>query len=86
MDYQLLEQLIGLPRIQIDKVHQTADEIHIWIRVRPGQHRCPHCGRCFGKISEFSEMKVRDLSVFGKTCYLIIRKGRLHCPWSSGGK
>ena len=85
MDYKLLEQLIGLPRIQIDKVYQTEDEIHIWIRVVPGQHRCPHCGRCFGKISEFSEMKVRDLSVFGKTCYLIIRKGRLHCPCSFRG-
>ena len=30
-------------------------------------------------------MKIRDLSVFGKTCYLIIRKGRLHCPCSFRG-
>jgi transposase len=37
------------------------------------------------KVSEITEMKVRDLSIFGKTCYLIIQKGRLHCPCSFRG-
>lgn len=85
MDYRLLEQLLGLSRIRVNQVQQTEDEILIWVSIRPGQHRCPRCGRCFDKISEFTEMKVRDLSVFGKTCYLIIRKGRLHCPCSFRG-
>jgi len=82
MDYKLLEQLLDLPRIEVDDFHQTEDEIFITISIRYAQHRCPKCGRAFATVSEIIEQKVRDLPVFGKSCYLLIRKGRLHCPCS----
>ncbi len=85
MDYSLLEQLLGLPRIKVDRVEQTEEQIIILVSIASGQHRCPRCGRQFAKVSEPTEVKVRDLPVFGKTCYLIIGKGRLHCPCSFRG-
>jgi len=85
MDFELIEQLLGLPRIQIDQIRQTESDVLIWVSIKPGQHRCPRCGRQFENISEKTEMKVRDNSVFGKTCYLIICKSRLHCPCSFRG-
>ena len=85
MDYKLIEQLLNIPRTQVDRINQTKSEILIWVSIKPGQHRCPSCGRQFENISEITEMKVKDLSVFGKKCYLIICKGRLHCPCSFRG-
>ncbi|MFQ5641785.1 MAG: ISL3 family transposase [bacterium] len=85
MDYKLLEQLLNLPRIQVDDFQSTEKEIVITVSVRFNEHRCPKCGRAFATASEITEQKVRDLPVFGKTCYLLIRKGRLHCPCSFRG-
>lgn len=85
MDYRLIEQLLDLPRIRISRIVQQQDAILIWVYVPDGQHVCPKCGLVHSKVSETTEMKVRDLSIFGKTCYLIIEKGRLHCPCSFRG-
>lgn len=85
MDFRLLEELLNLPRIRVEGFNQTEHEILITISICPGQHICPKCGRTFTKVSEFIESRVRDLPVFGKTCYLLIRKGRLHCPCSFRG-
>ena len=85
MDYRLLEQLLNLPRIQVDDYRQTENEILITISIRYNEHRCPKCKREFATMSEVTEQRVRDLPVFGKTCYLIVRKGRLQCPCSFRG-
>jgi transposase len=85
MDYQLIEQLLNLPRIKIRNIVQQKDEILIWVYIPNGHHICPKCGQVHFKVSETTEMKVRDLSIFDKTCYLIIEKGRLHCSCSFRG-
>jgi len=85
MDYNLFEQLLGLPRIKISHIEQHDNEILIWIHIPNGNHRCPQCGKYHQTVTEVTEIKVRDLSVFGITCYLIINKGRLHCPCSYRG-
>jgi transposase len=85
MDFSFIEQLLGLSRIRVSDVQQTDDEIIISVYVPEGRHLCPRCGRYHNKVTEITEIKVRDLSVFGKSCYLIIRKGRLHCPCSYRG-
>lgn len=85
MDYQFIEQLLDLPRVRIRNIVYQKDEVHIWIYIPDGQHICPKCGLVHSSVSEVTEIKVRDLSIFGKTCYLIIEKGRLHCPCSFRG-
>jgi len=80
MDYSLIEQLLGLPRIKISHIEQGDNEILICIYVPDGNHRCPQCGKYHQTVTEVTEIKVRDLSIFGKICYLIISKARLHCP------
>lgn len=85
MDYKLLEQLLNLPRIQVDDFRQTDDEILITVSIRYNEHRCAKCGRKFATVNEITEQKVRDLPVFGKNCYLLLRKGRVQCPCSFRG-
>ena len=85
MDFSLIEQLLDLPGIRISRIQQCDDEISIWIHIPDGNHRCPRCKRYHKKVTESTEIKIRDLSICGKNCYLIIRKGRLHCPCSYRG-
>ena len=85
MNYEIIEQLLDLPRVRIKGIEQREEEILIWVYIPDAQHVCPKCGMIHTKVSEITEMKVRDLSIFGKTCYLIIQKGRLHCPCSFRG-
>lgn len=80
MNYRiLLMHLLDLPRIYVDDFKKTLEAVFIYVSVFPGRHICPRCGKQHSKVSEVKEFKVRDLPVFGKPCYLMIRKGRLHC-------
>jgi transposase len=85
MNYEFLEQLLDLPRIRIRRFQMNKDEVYIWIYVPEGKHLCPKCGALHRHVSEITEVKVRDLSIFDKSCYLIIQKGRLHCRCSFRG-
>jgi len=85
MDLYLLEQLLNLPQVRVSRYQFLNDEVIIWVYIPEGQHRCPKCGRYHHHVTEQVEVKVRDLSVFGKKCYLIIQKGRLHCSCSYRG-
>ena len=85
MDLETIKELLNLPEIEVSKVRQTPEEVLIWVHIPDGRHRCPRCGRLHAKVTEVREIKVRDLSIFGKTCYLIVSKGRLHCPCSYRG-
>ena len=85
MDIETVKELLNLPQVEVTKVRQTPEEILIWVHIPDGRHRCPRCGRFHTKVTEVREVRVRDLSIFGKPCYLIVSKGRLHCPCSYRG-
>ncbi len=42
MDYSLIEQLLGFPRIKISHIEQGDNEILVWIYIPDGNHRCPN--------------------------------------------
>jgi len=85
MDLSFIEQLLDLPQIRVRDVKILDNEIQIWIYIPDHQHVCPRCDRQHKKVTETTEVKIRDLSIAGKTCYLIVQKGRLHCPCSYRG-
>lgn len=85
MDYETIEKLLQLPRIKVTGAEFGEKEITIHVTIPEGRHKCPKCGRLYKRASELTEVKVRDLSICGKDCYLVIRKGRLHCPCSYRG-
>ena len=85
MDLKTVQDLLSLPRIEVVKFSQSEHEVLIWVRIPDGRHRCPRCGRLSQSVAETREFKVRDLPISGKDCYLIIQKGRLHCPCSYRG-
>lgn len=85
MDYSLIEQLLDLPRVRITRIEQKDQTFLIYIYIPEGNHICPQCGKYHQKVTETIQVKVRDLSIFDKECYLIIQKGRLHCSCSYRG-
>jgi transposase len=85
MDFKLIEQLLNLPRVHVSRIDFGEDEICIWLNISSSQHKCPRCGKFTSTVTEERIVKVRDLPIFGKRCYLQIRKGRLHCECSYRG-
>lgn len=85
MDLKTIEKLLELPRIKVTGAEIGDEEVVIYVEIPKGNHRCPKCGSCSRGISEETRVRVRDLPIFGKDCYLVIKKGRLHCPCSYRG-
>lgn len=85
MDLETIEKLLQLPRIKVTAAEIGKEEIVIHVSIPEGHHRCPKCGSYSKGVSEDTTVRVRDLSIFGKDCYLVIKKGRLHCPCSYRG-
>jgi transposase len=85
MDLELIKKLLNLPRVKVKDIIFSEKEILVHIYIPPGNHRCPQCGKYHSKITEKTEIKVRDLSIFDKDCYLIIEKGRVNCSCSFRG-
>ena len=65
MDLALIEKLLDLPRVKVNDISITNEEILVHIFIPPGNHRCPQCSKYHSKVTERTEIKVRDLSIFG---------------------
>ena len=63
MELELIEKLLDLPRIKVNDIIISNEEILVHIFIPPGNHRCPQCGRYHSKITEKTEIKV-DNSLF----------------------
>lgn len=85
MELELIEKLLDLPCVKIKDLSLSTEEILLHIYIPQGNHRCPQCGKYHLKVTGKTEIKVRDLSIFGKDCYLIIEKGRMNCSCSFRG-
>lgn len=85
MGLELIEKLLDQPRIRVKDIIFANQEILVHVYIPLGNHRCPQCGKYHSKVTEKTEIKVRDLSIFGKDCYLIIEKGRVNCSCSFRG-
>lgn len=85
MEFELIERLLDLPRIKIKEVSYSNAEILVYVYIPMGNHHCPKCGKYHSKTTGKTQIKVRDLSIFGKDCYLIIEKSRVNCSCSFRG-
>ena len=50
MNYEIMQQLLDLPRVRIKDIEQREKEILIWVYIPDGQHVCPGCGMIHTKL------------------------------------
>ncbi len=85
MDFRAIEQILALPRVRISRMKQTNDKIYLWLYIPEGQHICPQCGQYHHHVEASDEITVRDLSILGKECHLLISRGLINCSCSFKG-
>jgi len=81
MPDQNLTNLLNLPNLEVIGYETTGDEIVI-LEVKP-THKitiCPDCKKPSATLHDYDEPRlIRDLSLFGRKCYLRLRSRRFEC-------
>ncbi len=79
MELKLLTKLLELPGCVVKDIIFQGDEILIAVEVEDFPV-CPKCGQVYIKAPKDSRtQKVEDLSVFGRRCFLLVKKYRIDC-------
>ncbi len=73
------EKLIGLQDIEIEKIEETDNSIHLFCHLKLKPHKCPCCGELTDKIHDYREQVIKDIPAFGKFFYIHLRKKRYRC-------
>lgn len=74
-----IENLIGIKDIIVTSVNQTDFELHISFEMKKANHKCPDCEALTEYIHDYRKQVIKEVSAFGKTTYLHLRKRRYIC-------
>lgn len=73
------EKLIGLQDIEIEKVEEFDNSIHIYCSLKRKPHKCPQCLAKTDRIHDYRWQVVKDIPAFGKKCFIHLKKRRYCC-------
>ena len=76
----ILDEILGLPRLTIERTEVQATEIHLYVKLRTESAICPHCHQECRELHQNSVRVIRDLPLSGRPCYLHVRIRRFWCP------
>jgi transposase len=74
------EKILGLKDAIITKVENINEEVHIFLDMKLEAQVCPHCRHETKRTHDYRIQIVKDLSNFGASVYLHVRKRRYYCP------
>jgi transposase len=74
------EELLGLKDVFVKSVEREENALGIYIGMYQRMHKCPRCGEQTSKVHDYRTQKIKDISAFGETIYLYLRKRRHLCP------
>ena len=74
------EELLGLKDISLKHVERRENKLCIYIEMHKRVHKCPRCGERTSKVHDYREQQIKDISVFGETTVIYLRKRRHVCP------
>ena len=66
------EKLLGLQDVDIEKIEEIDNSIHIHCRLERKMHKCPCCGKSTDKVHDYREQIVKDIPAFGKNIFILI--------------
>lgn len=88
------EKLLGLQDVDIEKVEEIDNSIHINCRLKRKPHKCPCCGNLTDKVHDYREQTIKDIPAFGKHIFIHLNNrllintigyGKFLCNFSNGG-
>ena len=74
------EELIGLKDLFIKSVNREHNKICIHAEMYHRINKCPSCGQLTSKVHDYRAQKIKDISAFGETTVIYLRKRRHVCP------
>ena len=73
------EKLVGLQGVTVKKITEAEEKIDIAVEMKRQMQECPQCGQKTDRIHDYRNQKIRDMSCFGRTVTLLLRKRRYVC-------
>ena len=73
------EKILGLQDLEIEKVEEIDNSIHLYCHMERKAHKCPVCGVMTDKIHDYRWQIIKDIPAFGKLFYIHIKKRRYRC-------
>lgn len=73
------EKILGLQDIEIEKVEEIDNSLHIYCCLKRKPHKCPHCNAITDTIHDYREQVIKDIPAFGKKCVIHLKKRRYRC-------
>ena len=74
-----IEKLTGLQGIEIKNIENTDNKIHIFCQLKRKHHKCPCCNAITNTIHDYRVQVIKDISAFGKNCFIHLKKRRYRC-------
>lgn len=73
------EKLLGLQDIELEKIEEIDNSIHLFCHLKRKPHKCPCCGKLTDKVHDYREQVIKDIPAFGKFFFIHLRKRRYRC-------
>ena len=73
------EKLLGLQDLEIEKIEEIDNSVHIYCYLKRKAHKCPACGNYTDKIHDYREQVIKDIPTFGRNCVIHLKKRRYRC-------
>ena len=73
------EKLLGLQDIELEKIEEIDNYIHLFCHLKQNPHKCPCCGKLTDKVHDYREQVIKDIPAFGKFFFIHLRKRRYRC-------
>lgn len=78
--YNYTEELIGLKDVFVKSVERKDNTLCIYAGMYKRIHKCPRCGERTSKVHDYRIQRIKDISAFGETTYIYLKKRRHVCP------
>ena len=75
--------LLGLQDVDIEKLEEIDNSIHINCRLKRKTHKCPCCGKLTDKVHDYREQPIKDIPAFRKHIFIHLNKRRYRCSCAS---
>lgn len=77
------EKLLGLQDVDIEKVEEIDNSIHINCRLKRKPHKCPCCGKLTDRVHDYREQPIKDIPAFGKHIFIHLLSVDIVAPVAS---
>lgn len=71
-------ELLDLEGVTVTNVENLADEVHVFLELPRGKHRCPACGALTDRVHDYRMQTIKDVPL-ARTTFLHLRKRRYRC-------